>query len=91
MRKILFSQAFEDILSKFLEKNPFLKERVWEVFNLLSENVFAPSLRTHKLHGRLSKLYACKIDYGYRLLFSIDKSFIHPHTIGTHTQVYKSN
>lgn len=60
---------------------------------ILSEDPFHPSLKTHKLKGNLSNIWACSIDYKYRILLKFVKDshnqeailLIH---IGDHDDVY---
>lgn len=58
------------------------------VIRILSKDVSHPSLKTHKLHGRVGKSYACSINYDYRIVFSYDDKFIYLKSIGNHDDVY---
>ncbi len=57
-------------------------------------DVFAPSLGTHKLSGKLNGLQACSCGYDCRLVFSIEqdtetsREVIVLLDIGTHDEVY---
>ena len=88
MRKIIISAQFDKIFSKFVSKNPELKEKLRAVFGLLEKDIKHPLLKTHKLHGGMSVLYACSVTYYYRLAFSYDNKYIYPHTIGSHDDIY---
>ena len=88
MRKIIISAQFHKKLVKFLSKNSELKIQIRKTFNILEKDINNPLLKTHKLHGQLSVFYACYITYQYRLVFSYDKKYIYPHTVGSHDEVY---
>ncbi len=88
MYKIIFSDAFERALFRFLKRHKELREEIYKRFHQLEIDIRNPSLRTHKLHGSLSKYYACNITFDYRLIFRIDSEFIYPQSIGKHDDVY---
>jgi toxin HigB-1 len=56
----------------------------------LEANPFHPSLRLHKLQGRLSDLHSASINMAYRIsiFFIIEKDQIITVDIGTHDEVY---
>ncbi|HSX40347.1 MAG TPA: type II toxin-antitoxin system mRNA interferase toxin, RelE/StbE family [Candidatus Saccharimonadales bacterium] len=44
-----------------------------------------PSLKTHKLTGKLKSFWAFSIDYHYRIIFEFrDKDEVWFHSVGTH-------
>lgn len=88
MRKIFSSPQFEKKLVRFLQKNPEYEKKIKIVFKLLEKDIRHPTLKTHRLHGKLSFLFSCSIAYQYRLAFSSDSKFIYPHAIGSHDDVY---
>jgi addiction module RelE/StbE family toxin len=88
MRKIVVSKQFQKKLILFLRRQPELENKISGVLKLLEKDLNHPLLKTHKLHGVLSKFFACSITYEYRLVFSFDDKFIFPHTIGSHDDVY---
>ena len=51
-------------------------------------------LKTHKLHGKLSGLWACEVEYDCRIVFTFEnepetgKAFIVLADIGKHDEVY---
>ncbi|HAZ28110.1 TPA: type II toxin-antitoxin system mRNA interferase toxin, RelE/StbE family [Candidatus Acetothermia bacterium] len=61
---------------------------------ILVEDPFHPSLRTHRLKGELAGVWACTVDYRNRLLFEIVRNpssgaeEILLLTMGTHEEVY---
>jgi addiction module RelE/StbE family toxin len=88
MREIFISVTFAGRLKKFMKYHPELKNSVSKTLKLLRTNVYAPSLETHKLHGKMSESYACSINYYYRIVFSFDDKLIYLESIGTHDDVY---
>ncbi|WP_373537148.1 type II toxin-antitoxin system YafQ family toxin [Microcoleus sp.] len=79
---------------KLVRKNPQLRLLIEATLELLSEDCFNPSLRTHKLTGDLSGIWSCSIDYDYRILFefAIDpengEEAILLLKMGSHDEVY---
>ena len=59
---------------------------------LMEENVFDPRLRTHKLKGDLSGIWASSGGYDVRIVFrfipTADAEMIALLSIGTHDEVY---
>jgi addiction module RelE/StbE family toxin len=67
-----------------------MKRKFWDVMDLLVQDPHHGSLKTHKLSGKLSGLWAFSLDYDYRVVFmfvrnSTDIILI---DIGTHDEVY---
>lgn len=57
--------------------------------DLFKQDKFHPSLRTHKLNGKMSDVYAFSINHKYRILFEIyDEKIIRFISIGGH-DMYK--
>jgi mRNA interferase YafQ len=60
----------------------------------LTVEPFSPSLKTHKLHGKLSGLWACQVEHDCRIVFTFekdpdsDKELIVLADIGKHDEVY---
>ncbi len=75
---------------KFFKKHPNLIYKYSEILKMLQINPFDKSLKTHKLHGKLKELYACNLDYQYRIILSIViiENQIYLVDIGTHDEVY---
>ncbi|WP_309498552.1 plasmid stabilization protein [Sulfurovum sp.] len=57
---------------------------------LLEANPFHPSLRLHKLTGKLEALHSVSLDIQYRITieFCIQDERIVPVSIGTHDEAY---
>ncbi len=59
---------------------------------LLAEDAFHPSLRTHKLKGNLKGSWACSVAYDLRIIFEFvqhdESEAILLEAIGSHNEVY---
>ncbi|MDP2642753.1 MAG: type II toxin-antitoxin system mRNA interferase toxin, RelE/StbE family [Candidatus Peregrinibacteria bacterium] len=77
---------YYDIFAKQFDSLPVeIKRKVVKQELLLKENPFHPSLRLHKLRGRLDGFWSISIDMKYRLIFSIiDKETVLFHSVGVH-------
>jgi mRNA-degrading endonuclease YafQ of YafQ-DinJ toxin-antitoxin module len=69
-----------------------MAEDIKEALELISEDVFHPRLKTHKLKGSLKGSLACSAGYNLRIIFKIVKyeksEAVLLETIGTHEEVY---
>lgn len=83
-------ERFKRTAKKFLRKHPDLRKRLATVFDTLTRDPFAVSLRTHPLHGELDGLWGVSITYDYRLVVTIriSEREIELLDIGTHDAVY---
>lgn len=87
-RQLIATNQFERKLSNLSQKGVDLKKKISKTLNLLKKDVYSSVLRTHKLSGKLKNLYACSIDYDYRIVFVFDAEFVYLLNIGTHEEVY---
>jgi mRNA-degrading endonuclease YafQ of YafQ-DinJ toxin-antitoxin module len=89
--KIEYTQSYEKIAFKFLKKHKNIVPKYKKCIQLLELNPFHPSLRLHKLQGKLDGLYSVSIDMQYRISieFYIENNRIVPIDIGTHDKIYK--
>jgi mRNA-degrading endonuclease YafQ of YafQ-DinJ toxin-antitoxin module len=88
--KLVFPDSYNRRARKFLRKHPDILGQYRNALQLLELNPFHPSLRLHKLEGRLSGLSSVSINISYRIVIEF---FIQDHeivliNIGTHDQVY---
>ncbi len=90
MTRIIFTESYEKIAKKFLLTHPSLEKQYAKTIRLLALNPKHPSLRLHKLHGRLGGLYSVSINIAYRitLQFIIKNNTVIPIYIGKHDEVY---
>jgi mRNA-degrading endonuclease YafQ of YafQ-DinJ toxin-antitoxin module len=91
MYRILYTENYIKNAAKFLKKHPELEGQYEKCLKLLEINPHHPSLRLHKLKGRLSELYSVSINISYRisLYFLLEEDTIVPVEIGTHKDVYE--
>jgi addiction module RelE/StbE family toxin len=75
-----------------LKKEPQLADHLQATLQLLTEDVFQPQLKTHKLRGKLAGTWACSAGYDLRIIFELVEFEGDPAilliTIGTHDEVY---
>jgi mRNA interferase YafQ len=77
-RKLVLSKAFEKSYQKFTNKNQTLKTSINKALLKLQQDVYDPSLRTHKLSGKLAAYLACSCGYDCRIVFIIEKDIADP-------------
>ncbi|HEY9772161.1 MAG TPA: type II toxin-antitoxin system YafQ family toxin [Coleofasciculaceae cyanobacterium] len=94
MSKIIVSSKFKRAFRKFARRNTQLQARIEETIAELSNEIFNPSLGTHKLEGKLSGLLSCSCGYDCRIVFAIEtdeesgETLIVLLDVGTHDEVY---
>ena len=88
--EIIFTASYTRRAAKWLKKHPELRNQYRKTLELLQLNPNHPSLRLHKLTGRLSYLHSVSINISYRLTleFLIEGNKILPVNIGKHEDVY---
>jgi mRNA-degrading endonuclease YafQ of YafQ-DinJ toxin-antitoxin module len=88
--EIVYTDSYNKRAKKFFKKHPELLSQYEKTLRLLEANPFHPSLKLHKLQGRLSDLHSVSINIAYRIsIFLIrEKDQIIPVDIGTHDEVY---
>jgi mRNA-degrading endonuclease YafQ of YafQ-DinJ toxin-antitoxin module len=94
-RKLVFTKAFDKAFQKFAGKNQTLQAAIEKALLKLKQDAFDPSLKTHRLSGKLAVLLACSCGYDCRILFTIEKDVSNEQLenivlldIGTHDDVY---
>lgn len=94
MRALLFDESFRRALKKRCKNRPELQAKVSETLSLLEADPFIPSLKTHKLQGELKGLWACSVEYDFRIVFRFEaldeteEEAIVLIDVGTHDEVY---
>ena len=88
--RIDYTHSFEKKLIRFLKKHKDIVPKYKKTILLLEANPFHPSLRLHKLAGKLEALHSVSLDIQYRITieFYIQDERIVPVSIGTHDEVY---
>ena len=90
MYKIIYTESFVRRAKKFISKHPEILPQYEKTLKLLELNPAHPSLRLHRLKGRMSGLFSVSINITYRItiLLLINKKEIIPIDIGHHDEVY---
>jgi addiction module RelE/StbE family toxin len=88
--KIIQTDEYFKKLKKFIKKHPDILPRYSKTIELLEIDPYHPSLRLHKLQGKLRVYYSVSITMKYRVVidFIIKDKEIIPIDIGTHDEVY---
>ena len=88
--KIVRTDEYFKKLKKFIKKHPEVLDRYIKTIELLTIDPYHPSLRLHKLKGKLRAYYSVSINMKYRVVidFVIRDNEIIPIDIGTHEEVY---
>ena len=90
MAEIIYTESYNKRAAKFIKKHPDLLSQYQKTLELLEMNPQHPSLRLHKLKGKLSELYSISINISYRIsidfIFEDDK--IIPIDVGSHDEIY---
>lgn len=89
--RIEITESYQKKLIKFLRKHRDITSKYTKVILLLEANPYHPSLRLHKLSGKLEMLHSVSIDMQYRITIEciIEDKKIIPVNIGTHDEVYR--
>ncbi len=90
MADIIFTDSYIRRARKFIKKHPELISQYEKTLELLELNPYHPSLKLHRLRGKLSELYSVSINISFRIsiYFLIDADKIIPVDIGSHVEVY---
>jgi mRNA interferase YafQ len=91
-RALLPSKAFIRSAKRLTKRDSSVAADLEAVLELLAEDAFHPSLRTHKLKGKLAKSWACSAGYDLRVVFKLvkheGKEALLLEAAGTHDEVY---
>ncbi len=94
MIALVFSSSFKRAFKTSIKRRPDLKPKIEAKLRLLANDPYDPILRTHKLKGKLSRAWACSVEYDCRIVFSFKKNQetnveeIILIDIGSHDEVY---
>lgn len=88
--RLVFTEQYEKRARRFLKHHPDLRSQYLKTLKILEVNPFHPSLRLHRLSGRLSGLHSISITLSYRITleFLITADDIVPIDVGDHDTVY---
>jgi mRNA interferase YafQ len=87
-------QRFKRSFKRLTKKNPQLQDKILAVLEILGDDPFTPSLKSHRLTGRLEGLWSCSVAYDCRIIFAFKKdsdtgeNLIVLVDIGSHDEVY---
>jgi mRNA-degrading endonuclease YafQ of YafQ-DinJ toxin-antitoxin module len=88
--EIIYTDSYIKRAKRFIKKHPELISQYEKTLKLLELNPNHPSLRLHKLNGKLAELHSVSINISYRISidFLIEDNKIIPVDIGSHDEVY---
>lgn len=79
---IIYDEGFAE---EFLKLPIHIQGKATKAERLFHNDIFHPSLRLHKLHGKLKGLWSISIDRRHRIVFEyMKKDVIVFHSIGQH-------
>lgn len=91
-RQLLPSSAFVKTSRRIAKRQPEALEDISQALTMLAEDAHHPSLRTHKLKGKLRASWAASAGYDLRIVFQFvtheGKEAILLCAVGTHDDVY---
>ena len=90
MPRLIFTESYIRRAKRFAKRHPELLGQYEKTLRLLETNPSHPSLRLHKLSGKLEDLYSVSINISYRITleFLISEDTIIPIQVGSHDLVY---
>jgi mRNA-degrading endonuclease YafQ of YafQ-DinJ toxin-antitoxin module len=87
--EVSFSAPFKRAFKKCIKGNTELETRFWQKLEQFTVDPFNPSLKTHKLSGKLKEFWSFIVGYDKKVLFYFTKDeravFV---DIGSHDEVY---
>lgn len=87
--KAKFSESIQRELVQIYKKDKKLSNRIEKQIKLFKENPNHPSLRTHKLSGKVENLWSISITMSVRMIYlQITDEQVLFVKIGTHREVY---
>ena len=82
---VFYSSSFKKSIKKYSSNHDKIEKTIAKFI----DNPFNPSLKTHKLTGKLSSYWSFSVDYHLHILFEfIDKKTVGFIDLGTH-EIYK--
>lgn len=86
-----FSVEVQRQLKEIHKKDQKLSKKIYKQLILFLKDPKHPSLRVHKLAGKMKNHYSISITSGIRMTYFVAENRAHFTRIGTHDEVYKSN
>ena len=89
--RIIYTKSYIRRSARFIKKHPELIGQYEKTLKLLELDPFHPSLRLHKLKGKLSDLHSVSINIAYRISIELllNEKTIIPINVGSHDNVYE--
>ncbi len=84
-------EVVEKKLKKYKRTDKRIVDGARKQLKLFEENENHPSLRCHKLQGKLEGYWSISIGLGMRMLYYIRDGEAYFFDIGTHDEVYREN
>ncbi len=90
MPRLIFTDSYEKRARRFLRRHPDILGAYQKTLELLELNPRHPSLRLHKLRGRLSEYYSVSINMSCRICIDLtmEQDTVIPVSVGTHDEIY---
>lgn len=85
MMKIAYHPSF---IRQFKKLPLDLQVEIKEKIEIFRQEPYHPSLKTHKLHGRLREYHSFSVNYAYRIIFRLPNDEALFLEVGTH-DLYK--
>lgn len=89
--RVSFSVEVKKQVQEINKKDQKLSRKIHKQLSIFLKNPKHPSLRIHKLSGKLKDYYSISITSGFRMTYFLSDDRAHFTKIGTHDEVYKSN
>ncbi|MGV2827700.1 type II toxin-antitoxin system RelE/ParE family toxin [Myxosarcina sp. GI1(2024)] len=86
--KVSFSSSFRRAFKKRIKEKKELESRVWSKLEVFTNDSFDPSLRIHKLSGKLKDLWSFSVEYDELFFTFTDDGNTVLVDIGNHDEVY---
>jgi len=89
--RIIYTKSYIRRAARFIKRHPELIGQYEKTLKMLELDPFHPSLRLHKLKGRLSDLHSVSINIAYRISIELllNEKTIIPINVGSHDNVYE--
>ncbi|KKQ24992.1 MAG: hypothetical protein US40_C0004G0030 [Candidatus Roizmanbacteria bacterium GW2011_GWC2_37_13] len=86
---VYLSKNFDKFFKKLTKNNPSLKEKIKEKITLFQENPHHPSLKLHKLKGKMVEDWSFSVEGNLRIVLTYVDDGVLLVDIGSHDEVYK--
>jgi len=88
--RLVFTEQYVKRATRFLKRHPEMEKQYLKTLQLLELNPHHPSLRLHRLSGKLDALHSVSINLSYRITLEllIQDGQIVPVNVGDHDAVY---